>query len=76
MNLNKIKQYYHQKLILISKIDELDRKLKEDKIAIENKEKSKNEEHKLISESLYKLAVHFMSLKDDLQKKINNNNNK
>jgi hypothetical protein len=34
-----------------------------------------NEEHKLISESLYKLAVHFMSLKDDLQKKINNNNN-
>ena len=35
-----------------------------------------NEEHKLISESLYKLAVHFMSLKDDLQKKINNNNNK
>lgn len=32
-----------------------------------------NEEHKLISESLYKLAVHFMSLKDDLQKKINNN---
>ena len=35
-----------------------------------------NEEHKLISESLYKLAVHFMSLKDDIQKKINNNNNK
>lgn len=34
-----------------------------------------NEEHKLISESLYKLAVHFMSLKDDLQKKINNNTN-
>lgn len=29
-----------------------------------------NEEHKLISESLYKLAVHFMTLKDDLQKKI------
>ena len=34
-----------------------------------------NEEHKLISESLYKLAVHFMSLKDDLQKKINSNTN-
>ena len=30
-----------------------------------------NEEHKLISESLYKLAVHFMTLKDDLQNKIN-----
>ena len=29
-----------------------------------------NKEHELISESLYKLAVHFMSLKDDLQKKI------
>ena len=30
-----------------------------------------NEEHKLISESLYKLAVHFMTLKDDLQNRIN-----
>ena len=29
-----------------------------------------NKEHELISDSLYKLAVHFMSLKDDLQKKI------
>ena len=29
-----------------------------------------NKEHELISESLYKLAVHFMSLKDDLQKKL------
>ena len=34
-----------------------------------------NEEHKLISESLYKLAVHFMTLKDDLQKRINNSSN-
>lgn len=33
-----------------------------------------NEEHKLISESLYKLAIHFMTLKDDLQKKINSSN--
>ena len=32
-----------------------------------------NKEHELISDSLYKLAVHFMSLKDDLQKKIKNN---
>ena len=31
-----------------------------------------NKEHELISNSLYKLAVHFMSLKDDLQKKIKN----
>ena len=31
-----------------------------------------NKEHELISDSLYKLAVHFMSLKDDLQKKIKN----
>lgn len=30
-----------------------------------------NEEHKLISESLYKLAIHFMTLKDDLQSRIN-----
>ena len=29
-----------------------------------------NKEHELISESLYKLAVHFMSLKDNLQKKM------
>ena len=34
-----------------------------------------NEEHKLISESLYKLAIHFMTLKDDLQKRINAANN-
>ena len=33
-----------------------------------------NEEHKLISESLYKLAIHFMTLKDDLQKRINSTN--
>ena len=31
-----------------------------------------NKEHELISDSLYKLAIHFMSLKDDLQKKIKN----
>ena len=30
-----------------------------------------NEEHKLISESLYKLAIHFMTLKEDLQNRIN-----
>ena len=29
-----------------------------------------NREHELISESLYKLAVHFMGIKDDLQKKM------
>ena len=31
-----------------------------------------NREHELISDSLYKLAVHFMGLKDDLQKKMKN----
>ena len=31
-----------------------------------------NREHELISDSLYKLAVHFMSLKDNLQKKMKN----
>ena len=31
-----------------------------------------NKEHELISDSLYKLALHFMSLKEDLQKKIKN----
>lgn len=45
------------------------RQLEEQKVRV-------NEEHKLISDSLYKLAVHFMSLKDDLQKKFNVNNNK
>ena len=34
-----------------------------------------NEEHKLISESLYKLAIHFMTLKDDLQNRINSAKN-
>ena len=33
-----------------------------------------NEENKLISESLYKLAIQFMTLKDDLQKRINSAN--
>ncbi|MCQ2818504.1 MAG: hypothetical protein MJ252_14645 [archaeon] len=33
-----------------------------------------NEEHKLICDSLFKLAVHFTSLKDDLQKKFSVNN--
>ena len=32
-----------------------------------------NKEHELISDSLYKLAIHFMSPKDDLKKKIKNN---
>ena len=34
-----------------------------------------NEEHKLISESSYKLAIHFMTLKDDLQNRINSAKN-
>ena len=31
-----------------------------------------NKEHELISDSLYKLAVHFMSLKDNLNRKNKN----
>ena len=36
----------------------------------EEQKKRVNKEHELISDSLYKLAVHFMSLKDDFQKKV------
>ena len=43
-------------------------------IFIEEQKIRVNEEHKLISESLYKLAIHFMTLKDDLQKRINSTN--
>jgi hypothetical protein len=32
-----------------------------------------NKEHELISSSLYELALQFMNLKNDLQKKVNNN---
>jgi len=34
-----------------------------------------NKEHELISSSLYELALQFMGLKNELQKKIENNNN-
>lgn len=33
-----------------------------------------NKEHEMISSSLYELALQFMTLKNELQKKINNNN--
>ena len=57
----------------ISKIDELDRKLKEDKIAIENKEKSKKEEN---AKELEELRTNYGKAKDDFKqekkkKKIN-----
>lgn len=35
-----------------------------------------NKEHELISSSLYGLAVQFMTLKSDLEKKVHNANNK
>lgn len=35
-----------------------------------------NKEHELISSSLYELALQFMSLKNDLQKKVNNTTSK
>ncbi len=34
-----------------------------------------NKEHELISSSLYDLALQFMSLKNELQRKINHNGN-
>jgi hypothetical protein len=34
-----------------------------------------NKEHELISSSLYDLALQFMSLKNELQRKINHNSN-
>ena len=45
------------------------------KKSYEEQKNKVSEEHKLISESLYKLAIHFMTLKDDLQKRINSSNN-
>ncbi len=35
-----------------------------------------NREHELISSSLYELALQFMSLKNELQKKVNSSNTK
>ena len=78
--LNKYKEDF-------DKYKENDKKKLKEKTALNEKEKEEelnfykksyeeqkirvNEEHKLISESLYKLAVHFMTLKDDLQNRIN-----
>ena len=78
--LNKYKEDF-------DKYKENDKKKLKEKNALNEKEKEEelnfykksyeeqkirvNEEHKLISESLYKLAVHFMTLKDDLQNRIN-----
>ena len=53
--------------------DEINTKLADLDFYKESYEEQKarvNKEHELISESLYKLAVHFMSLKDNLQKKM------
>ena len=69
-----------RKLTLLSK----DRQLTDDEIntkladldfykkSYEEQKARVNREHELISDSLYKLAVHFMGLKDDLQKKMKN----
>ena len=53
----------------VSKIDELDRKLKEDKIAIENKEKSKKEEN---AKELEELRTNYGKAKDDFKQEIRN----
>ena len=53
----------------VSKIDELDRKLKEDKIAIEKKEKSKKEEN---AKELEELRTNYGKAKDDFKQEIRN----
>ena len=53
----------------VSKIDELDRKLKEDKIAIENKEKTKKEEN---AKELEELRTNYGKAKDVFKQEIRN----
>ena len=53
----------------VGKIDELDKKLKEDKIAIENKEKSKKEEN---LKDLEALRAKYGKERDDFKQEIRN----
>ena len=76
-----IKKKLEEKDILINKLLEKNKEYEKQKEKIEENNYYKksyeeqkmrvNEEHKLISESLYKLAIHFITLKDDLQNRIN-----
>ena len=73
-----IKKKLEEKDILINKLLEKNKEREKQeeennyyKKSYEEQKMRVNEEHKLISESLYKLAIHFITLKDDLQNRIN-----
>ena len=80
--IQKLKQKLEEKDEKIKKLEEINLEKEKDKgedvnfykKSYEEQKIRVNEEHKLISESLYKLAIHFMTLKDDLQKRINSSN--
>ena len=81
--IQKLKNNLIEKEEKIKKLEEINIEKEKDKgedinfykKSYEEQKNRVNEEHKLISESLYKLAIHFMTLKDDLQKRINSSNN-
>ena len=80
--IQKLKNNLEEKDKKIKKLEEINAEKDKDKgedinfykKSYEEQKIRVNEEHKLISESLYKLAIHFMTLKDDLQKRINSSN--
>ena len=80
--IQKLKNNLSQKEKQIKELEDLNLEYEKDKgedinfykKSYEEQKLRVNEEHKLISESLYKLAIHFMTLKDDLQKRINSTN--
>ena len=80
--IKKLKNNLNEKEEKIKKLEEKNAEKEKDKgedinfykKSYEEQKIRVNEEHKLISESLYKLAIHFMTLKDDLQKRINSSN--
>ena len=81
--LNIVKKNLEEKEKLINELIEKNKENEKEKMEENNYYKKSyeeqkirvNEEHKLISESLYKLAIHFMTLKEDLQNRINSAKN-
>ena len=81
--LNIAKKNLEEKEKLINELIEKNKENEKEKLEENNYYKKSyeeqkirvNEEHKLISESLYKLAIHFMTLKEDLQNRINSAKN-
>ena len=81
--LNIVKKNLEEKEKLINELIEKNKENEKEKLEENNYYKKSyeeqkirvNEEHKLISESLYKLAIHFMTLKEDLQNRINSAKN-